>query len=497
MSNTQFKNFSDAVSMSVSANSAVDSIAEVTQSLGQIQAGGEIDKDKLEKLLNDIVDLFSKAAKEIKTQSGNLIKDIGDGLGQAALASGEAANEELEKVYEKMDKRKENINAWFGAFTGFSGGPKGISDGLSTFSSKVFGGAGDQLNSISSVVTAFGGDGAGVSRIMNGVNDTAKGVSQMFQGIADKNPFAILGGAAKAFMGILGVIGKDDRLEKKIQALKREVKELSREYGTMERETNRLFGQDKAKNMDKQLANLQKQKELTQQQLDLENQKKKTDKAKVAEMKDQLDKLQGQIETLEDSQISAVIGKDWKNVVSDFATAYANAWTAGNDKAAALKNVVKNSIQAAATELIKSNISGKVKEFTEALAKAMEDGVLSTGEEAMLDRLQQEILEKSKIDDSFNKYFEPAQATRTAASKGITSMTQDTAEELNGRFTAIQEHTASIKGSVQTLVNNGGEMLKTLFGIEQNTSRLAAIENNIVALRNGIDYINMKGVRLI
>ena len=127
----------------------------------------------------------------------------------------------------------------------------------------------------------------------------------------------------------------------------------------------------------------------------------------------------------------------------------------------------------------------------------MEDGVLSTGEEAMLDRLQQEILEKSKIDDSFNKYFEPAQATRTAASKGITSMTQDTAEELNGRFTAIQEHTASIKGSVQTLVNNGGEMLKTLFGIEQNTSRLAAIENNIVALRNGIDYINMKGVRLI
>lgn len=507
------KNFAENMKQGIAESDFVDFMSKLTETMKitlrlPASAYSEIiDTAQWERLFASLDKIAYKSGYSVSRKLKDMAKE--------AKESGKMTEEEFTKINEVIDTQFKAISgknplatatgkigdSFSKMFTKGSGfGKKDLEQlgsGISEFSTQIFGDKGQTASSINGMITALGGNGEDVTRIMGGVNDTLTGTADVVSGIATMNPAKVIGGIAKAVTGIINIFGKDAGIEKKIKKIQKEIDELTKSSKELERQEKKLYGQQKSDKIGEEIANVAKQKELVEQQKELEESKKKTDKKQVESYKNAITDLEYKLEDLRDQQIAAAIGKDLSNMINDFSTAYANAWTAGNDKAAALKDVVKKSIQTAAIQLVKTNISGKVKEFTEALAKAMENGVLDSGEEAMLDRLQQEILEKSKIDESFNKYFEPAEATRTAASKGITSMTQDTAEELNGRFAAIQEHTASIKDSVISLAKNGEEMLKTLFGIEQNTSRLAAIENNMVAMRNGIDYINMKGVRLI
>lgn len=108
-------------------------------------------------------------------------------------------------------------------------------------------------------------------------------------------------------------------------------------------------------------------------------------------------------------------------------------------------------------------------------------------------------------------------SSREASSKGFASMSQDSADELNGRFTAIQVHTFEINESLKNLVpyskitsettleiRNSMESLRTnsaailvhLAGIERNTGRLESIENDMKAVKDGINDINLKGITI-
>lgn len=86
--------------------------------------------------------------------------------------------------------------------------------------------------------------------------------------------------------------------------------------------------------------------------------------------------------------------------------------------------------------------------------------------------------------------------TRTASQKGIASMNQQSADELNGRFAVMQGHTYSINESVKILSNNSVLILKHLSNIDNNTSRLENIEKDISSVRSGIDTINLKGLTI-
>ena len=95
--------------------------------------------------------------------------------------------------------------------------------------------------------------------------------------------------------------------------------------------------------------------------------------------------------------------------------------------------------------------------------------------------------------EGWDKQFESLDlwdgSSRDGASKGFGAMTQDSADELNGRFTAIQAHTFSINEGMKTLTANSEASLAYLSGIEQNTRRLARIESSL-------DEMNTKGLKL-
>lgn len=69
-------------------------------------------------------------------------------------------------------------------------------------------------------------------------------------------------------------------------------------------------------------------------------------------------------------------------------------------------------------------------------------------------------------------------------------MSQDTADELNGRFTAIQMDSSAIRSLVQQIAANSNVGSTTMTAINSST---AAIRDNIEEMRNlsliGIDHL--------
>ncbi len=106
---------------------------------------------------------------------------------------------------------------------------------------------------------------------------------------------------------------------------------------------------------------------------------------------------------------------------------------------------------------------------------------------------------------------------REGSSRGFEAMSQNSANELNGRFTAFQAtsyetlqearaiatETGNIRASMDILRSNSERMLNHLAGIERNTDRLEAIENSMAsvksdtrALKDSVDDIALHGVKL-
>lgn len=109
---------------------------------------------------------------------------------------------------------------------------------------------------------------------------------------------------------------------------------------------------------------------------------------------------------------------------------------------------------------------------------------------------------------------------REASKKGFASMSQDSADKLDGAFAVMTSHTYSINEGVKQIQlstdkiieklvylsnmdKNIGEMVKHsdlvityLSDISSHTARLEAIEKAIESIRMGIDTLNTKGITL-
>lgn len=112
--------------------------------------------------------------------------------------------------------------------------------------------------------------------------------------------------------------------------------------------------------------------------------------------------------------------------------------------------------------------------------------------------------------DKMNQAGYSTETEREASAKGIATASQESVDENNGRLTVIQGHTYSINErlqgiseSMKILMNSASQALRYLAGIETNTGRLEKIEDDISAMKSsisgvkdGIDTINLKGIKL-
>jgi DNA repair ATPase RecN len=111
---------------------------------------------------------------------------------------------------------------------------------------------------------------------------------------------------------------------------------------------------------------------------------------------------------------------------------------------------------------IGTKYNDRLKAWYESWAKDLEDGALSEGE---IERMRSEysqlvdeaIAERDRI--AAITGYDTTSSTQEASSKAFASMSEDTGEELNGRFTALQESNESIKNEVSVISMSVSEIV--------------------------------------
>lgn len=86
--------------------------------------------------------------------------------------------------------------------------------------------------------------------------------------------------------------------------------------------------------------------------------------------------------------------------------------------------------------------------------------------------------------------------TRSAATKGIATASQDSVDENNGRLTAIQGHTFQLVDITKSIAASAVVSVNYLAGIKKDTARLEAIENSVGAMQTALGDMSRNGIIL-
>ena len=376
---------------------------------------------------------------------------------------------------------------------------------------------------------AFGSDL--MSGIAEGLNVAMDAVNSAMDGAKAGSMFGPIGASAGAAIGVVTSLASsiakihDKKIESRIQRLQDQIDTLDKSYDKLGRSIEKAYSKDASKLIDQQNKLLEQQKVLIQNQIKEEEDKKKTDNDRIKEWRDQIDEINNTIADNKEVGKDAIFGSDIKSAIDDFANAYADAWAAGEDKAQSAKDLVRKMIRNMVTESIKAAASGPMKEIREKLLEFWSDDYISDWEQDYLDRKAQELADD--LDRKFgwaDKYFNTGNAVeeddgRTASSKGVGSISQDSADVIDGKMSTqlifLDRTLVQVTGiadqmrlihDLQTRGWKNVEAIKDLSGkVSENTAKVAEISGRIEALSekieantksaaSGIKTINDKGI---
>lgn len=226
----------------------------------------------------------------------------------------------------------------------------------------------------------------------------------------------------------------------------------------------KLFGSDRYSEARRQLDLMGKQVALIAKQREEEQSKKKPDSGKLDEYDRKMQELTAKMAGYIDDMLSDLLGGDATQLADKLGNALFDAFSKGEDAARAFEGAVNDIINNMVKKLLIQQFLEKP--IAEAINKlkqaATKDGELSIDE--MLANVGLVFDELSKVGEDAGKiqgiYEQIIKAigmdlddTLSGQRKGIATASQDSVDELNGRATAIQTHTASIAAGTARLTS--------------------------------------------
>ena len=344
---------------------------------------------------------------------------------------------------------------------------------LASFLSDTFASLGD----------AFGNDT--LTGIADGINVAMDAVNSAMAGAQAGSMFGPIGAAAGAAIGLVSSLASsiakihDKKNEKRIQELQGQIETLERGYDKLASSIEDAFSKDASKMIEQQNTLLEQQKVLIQQQIAEEKDKKKTDWGRIEEWEQQIEDIDALISENEEKAVDAIFGENLKSAIENFADAYAEAWANGTDKAQSAKDTVKKMMQQMVTESIKAAIqsSGKMEQIRQKLQEFYADNVLSGWEQDYIYNMAEEL--QKELDSQFGWADDlmsgsGESANQESTKKGFEAMSQESADELNGRFTAVQMDTSAIR---QLMLQYSIEMASLRLSATEIKTHLSEIKN--------------------
>lgn len=313
------------------------------------------------------------------------------------------------------------------------------------------------ISGVSSIASALGADEDTTASI-NNIAGAVGGAAQAVSGFASGNIVQGIQGTASAITSLINLFSGDRRKERNIQRLQDQIDALEKSYDELGEAIEEAYSTDASELIEQQNELLEQQKILIQNQIAEERSKKDTDEERIKEWENQIDEINKQIEENKEKALDAIFGEDLKSAIDNFATAYADAWANGEDRARTARDVVRNMMRQMVIESIKSAIqsSEAMKKIREKLQEFWLDGVFSAEEQEEAYKMADDL--QKYLDDKYgwagSLLFDNQASTQNATSRGFQAMSQDTGDELNGRFTDMQ-------GKMNILVN-GMELLRSI-----------------------------------
>jgi hypothetical protein len=191
----------------------------------------------------------------------------------------------------------------------------------------------------------------------------------------------------------------------------------------------------------------------------------------------------------------------WGDLASSIADNMIDAFLETGDAAGNLEKVVKDMSKNMAKSMIQDLLMKEI--FTDDLQTRLID-MLKGGDQDKANALIEDAINSANelapviegIITSLGLTSEAAEGARGATAKGIANASQESVDDLNGRFTAIQGHTYSLMESSKMLVLNSNIALDYLASINSNTSRLMAIETDMRNVRDSLSDMATKGIKI-
>ena len=260
---------------------------------------------------------------------------------------------------------------------------------------------------------------------------------------------------------------------------------------------------------DEQLAELQEHAGIFWSQLDSDTQK----------FADQIANGVGQVAEVLEQQIADTTLLDYSSLRSDFQDLLNDMDADSADFADNFEEYMKNAI---VNSMLKEEFMDSLMAWREKLNNAMDDGMTEDEYNALKAEGQQLSNEMKAKRDAMAEMFgwNDNDDEREASKKGFASMSQDSANKLDGSFAVVTSHTYSINEEVKS-INSGtekiAEKLSYLINMDKNmaemlrcndtivshlsdisnyTSNLVEIREFMYAVKLGIDTLNTKGITL-
>lgn len=216
--------------------------------------------------------------------------------------------------------------------------------------------------------------------------------------------------------------------------------------------------------------------------------------------------------------IEEVFGGSSMSLAEKFGDALIDAFKSGADAAVAfgdtvsdvMRNMVRQLVyQKVILPYIEEMMSKYVKELEAARNRAFRGGEGFRATDWWLEQLDRiaedytsigEQLQESlgNLDPKTLDYLYGKEST-SATSRGIAQASQDSIDELNGRMTMIQEHTAMLSSNMVTLVGNTNGILLSVKNIDRNVEamegRMNSMASDITDMRIDIHSLRANGIQ--
>jgi len=479
--------------LQVSKETTEKLIADIKKRVAAELAAGKLTKDQANKMLSEL----NKAEYTVQ-KTDNPFADLMDGLEKYKKARDEQSKANSDVSIADLAKMEDAANKAQKATMEASAGAL---QGISAIISQVTG----ELKGLTS------SEKKTVDEVLGLIN----GAATLAQGLDTDNPVAIIQGSIELMLNGYKLLDAErKKLDKKIEDNQNAIGVLEVAYDKLGVAIKGAYGTDKVKLIKEEIDNLKKRKTLIEENMAAEQAKTrkpkwyeylspaalianaltKADPEKLKEYQDALDAIAKTEKELEDNAfLEALTGTSVSSAIDEFANAYADAFTSGEDAAAKSAEVVKNILKKALVEDLKKDLDEPIQALMTMVKEAMDDGILTEAEKAA-------IAAKKKVADdaaaSNEQMFTDLGLNDSTAAKGIQgdvkNMTEDTGSALVGQITAMRLNVAEIVVNYK----NSAEIMTKQLALQQQIADNTAFCRKLERMDNTLEDIRINGLKI-